>query len=230
MSFHICSKCGNSYTKFGFDFSPAEASFIKKHLYTHKDQYHKEYNQVDVEFYKCPNTECNQVDLLLKTGNDLGSISKWIIPISNAKSYPNINPTIGQLYKEAHAVLSISISASVALARACLEHILIKEFALNGKLVKMIETLEDNIKNNSVKLDTSFINAFHALREAGNSTLHADINIDLTTEDAELLLKVLEMLLDEIYINRVHRTESLNRIDSIRKRVEEKRDVKKNTD
>ena len=94
MKFHTCSKCGHSYSLFENPHLPITGTLVEKELYTHIDRYETRHNCINILYLICPNTECKQIDVFLNTDEELGSITKWIIPISNAKTYPNINPII----------------------------------------------------------------------------------------------------------------------------------------
>lgn len=113
-------------------------------------------------------------------------------------------PQISQNYREARALLEISSRASAALTRIALEAVIadklnIREDNLFADIKKIIE--DGRIPGYVLDEDD-----LHAVREVGNISVHIFKNkktralIDVSYEDAELALNILEDLLDHCFV------------------------------
>lgn len=164
-------------------------------------------DEIKISFYKCPN--CNEISISYEgIGSKVSSLHKnFIKPISLAKQFPDYIPQpIREDYEEAHAILNLSPKASATLARRCLQAMIhdfwnIHEKNLNAEITK----LKDHISPIQWRVLDSF-------RKLGNIGAHMehDINkiIDIDPDEAEKLLKLIEKLLSDWYINK-HETDKL---------------------
>lgn len=192
-------------------------------LYTGDNLYH--YTLVGIT---CPNPSCRRASLTLKI-HKIGSIGGVVFPIDNslqirsiipsgikdrAKTYPSYVPdSILDDYKEACAIADLSPKASATLARRCLQG-MIRDFwdIESDTLNKEILAIED-------KVDPMVWDAIDSVRKVGNIGAHMekDINVivDVNSEEANLLIEVIEMLLDDWYVARHEKQEKLKRIKDV---------------
>lgn len=149
--------------------------------------------------------------------------SKMILPRSAARTFPNYIPApIREDYEEASLILEDSPKASATLSRRCLQG-MIRDFwgVKKGRLVDEIEAIKD-------KVDPLVWQSIDAVRNIGNIGAHMekDINLIINVEpdEAAILLKLIEQLVDDWYINR-HEKEK--RLESIVKISNDKKQQKK---
>lgn len=156
---------------------------------------------VEISFYLCPN--CHQYTILAhgigKAVQDIGTVN--IRPISQAKVFPEYIPlAIRQDYTEACAIVALSPKASATLSRRCLQG-MIRDFwnIQESNLSKAINKLEGLIP-------APQWNVINGLRRLGNIGAHMekDINliVDIDPNEAQKLIKLIEHLLEQWYINR----------------------------
>lgn len=156
--------------------------------------------------YFCP--ICKKRTVLIKGhGEQYGKINTILLPDSFAKQFPDYIPApIRQDYEEAYKILNLSPKASATLSRRCLQGMIhdfwnIKERNLNCE----ITALKD-------KVTPAEWQVIDALRKLGNIGAHMekDINtiVEIDENEAEKLLKLIELLIEKWYINR-HDTEEL---------------------
>lgn len=176
-------------------------------------------------FIVCPNSECRELIIgatLFKANPPLyGRFSLkeenkpliiWELkPQSSAKPLPDYIPEqIRNDYYEACSILNLSPKASATLARRCLQG-MIRDFwgITKSRLIDEI----DELKNLS-KINVSTLDSIDAIRQMGNIGAHMekDVNviIDIDKDEAELLIKLLEDLFQDWYINR-HEQEERNK-------------------
>lgn len=168
----------------------------------------------------CPNSKCGEftMDATLYSINAASVVEvdnpliHWNLkPQSSAIPFPEYIPaSIRQDYEEACLICGLSPKASATLARRCLQGI-IRDFwgIIKSRLFDEIKELED-------KIDPKTWQAIDAVRSIGNIGAHMekDINliVDVEPEEAELLLRLIEVLLKEWYINRYEREEHMQKI------------------
>lgn len=161
---------------------------------------------LDIDFYKCPN--CGQYSINAKgIGQDIKDVHVSIRPISSAKQFPDYIPSaIRQDYEEACSIVHLSPKASATLSRRCLQG-MIRDFwnIKESNLSKAIEQLNGKIPATQWKV-------IDGVRRIGNIGAHMekDINliVDIEPNEAEKLLKLIEHLLEQWYIDR-HEQEQL---------------------
>lgn len=178
----------------------------------------------------CPNPKCSEIvvscslhELSSTHGSLPGStrvitgaaLEKWQLrPSSQAKIFPDYIPQpILNDYVEACKIRDLSPKASATLARRCLQGILRDYWKVKpNNLNKEIDQIED-------KVDPLVFDAINAVRQLGNIGAHMekDINliIDVDPEEAQKLIELIELLLEEWYIVRHRRQEKLQNIKAI---------------
>jgi len=134
------------------------------------------------------------------------SLGFWsLVPAFAAKNYdPGIVPqVIIDDYIEACQIKDLSPKASATLSRRCLQGMLRDSWKVKpGRLV-------DEILEIKGKVDAASWQAIDSVRQIGNIGAHMEKDIDVIVEvdpgEAELLVKLVESLLDEWYVQTHHR-------------------------
>ncbi len=170
----------------------------------------------------CPNSKCKEFTLwgaLYKVEFDgtrwravSDPILSWELkPESTAKPFPSYIPApILADYAEACLIVGKSPKASATLARRCLQGI-IRDFWKISKprLIDEIAALQGQIDGTTWK-------AIDAVRSIGNIGAHMekDINliVDVDPTEADLLLRLIEVLLEEWYIRRYERERHMQNV------------------
>ena len=161
-------------------------------------------------FYRCPS--CNQYTIKAKgIGDKIKDVDTFIRPQSHTKHFPEYIPqTIRQDYEEACAIMTLSPKASATLSRRCLQG-MIRDFwkIKKSNLFEEINALKD-------KIPADLWKSIDSLRQLGNIGAHMekDTNtiIDIDPNEAESLVKLIELLMKEWYINREERKELFSNI------------------
>ncbi len=158
---------------------------------------------IELTFLKCPN--CEQYTIYAEgMGDAVNDIDTTIRPTSDAKHFPEYIPkTIRDDYEEACAIVSLSPKASATLSRRCLQGMIHDFWDIKLKnLNHEITTLKD-------KITPDLWEAIDSLRQLGNIGAHmekdTDVIIDIDPDEAESLIKLIELLMKEWYINREER-------------------------
>jgi hypothetical protein len=171
----------------------------------------------------CPNSKCKQyviTALLYKLqynpqGDDKiipPALETWNLkPASSAKPFPDYIPAaILADYKEACLIVALSPKASATLARRCLQG-MIRDFwgIKKARLIDEINALEG-------KTDSTTWAAIDAVRKIGNVGAHMekdiDVIIDVEPQEAQLLIGLIEVLLDEWYVHRHEREQHMQKV------------------
>ena len=169
------------------------------------------------QFIVCPNPDCKELiikaDLYNANRNNSGNyyINQAEIPLfswdmkpqSSAIPQPDYIPEqIKHDYYEACSILSLSPKASATLSRRCLQG-MIRDFWGITKNSLFAEI--DELKNQS-KINTSTLDSIDAIRQIGNIGAHMekDVNliIDIDEDEAGLLIKLIEDLFQDWYVNK----------------------------
>jgi hypothetical protein len=196
------------------------------------------YVRLKSTYIVCPNTDCGKFTLktqLYSTKYDQQwgryvnnqILNQWdLIPRSKAKIFPTYVPTlIRQDYEEACLILNDSPKASATLSRRCLQG-MIRDFwgISKNRLIDEINAIKD-------KVDPLIWDSIEAVRKIGNIGAHMekDINIiiDVEPHEAELLLQLIELLVDEWYIAKHERQLKLQKIIDVSNSKSEKKEVTK---
>lgn len=176
-------------------------------------------------FITCPNPECRKFTLEVQLHRSVQQpngrekltelVKSWrLVPPSNAKVFPDYIPQpLIDDYTEACLIREDSPKASATLARRCLQGILRDFWGVKpGRLVDEIEAIKD-------KTDYLTWEAIDAVRKIGNIGAHMekDINliVDVDSNEAELLINLIETLFQDWYINREERKKRLQSIVDI---------------
>lgn len=166
-----------------------------------------ENNFVKIELFTCP--YCNKVSIKSEgVGDTMAFPPTPLRPNSLAKHFPDYIPeAIRNDYEEACAVVTLSPKASATLSRRCLQGMIRDFWGISGKksLYQEISAIEGMIPAQQWKV-------IDGIRRIGNIGAHMekDINliIDIDPNEAKKLIKLLEQLLEQWYINR-HEQEML---------------------
>lgn len=167
---------------------------------------------VSISFYKCPN--CGQYTIIANgLGKMVQDVHVPIRPFSSAKQFPKYIPeAIRNDYEEACAIVNLSPKASATLSRRCLQGMIHDFWDIKLKnLNQEITALKD-------KIPADLWSSIDALRELGNIGAHmekdTDIIVDIDPNEAESLIKLIELLMKEWYINREERNKLFSDIIS----------------
>jgi hypothetical protein len=185
-----------------------------------------------VETIACANEDCRRLTLTFALYKRLGRptygewkfgehIDRWQLwPESFAKPQPDYIPEpIRQDYTEACRIRDLSPKASATLARRCLQG-MIRDFCKIAKprLIEEIKELRQKVNDGKappgVQADT--MEAIDHVRSIGNIGAHMekDINVmvDVDEGEAQALIELVELLLDEWYVARQIRAGKISRV------------------
>ena len=160
-----------------------------------------------VRMHRCPN--CEKITSFADySGSEMPQKTIPIFPVSIAKQFPSYVPeSIRQDYEEACAIVTLSPKASATLSRRCLQGMIRDFWGITGKkrLIDEIDALQDKVSAAQWKI-------LNSIRRLGNIGAHpeADVNliIDIEPVDAQKLISVIELLIQQWYIER-HEQEQL---------------------
>lgn len=175
----------------------------------------------------CPNPVCKEYTISLHTyktykiGNyshidAAKKIDSWQLkPNSMAKNFPSYIPkAILDDYNEACLIRDLSPKASATLSRRCLQGMIRDFWQVSGK-----PNLYEEIKAIEQKIDPSTLKAILAVKDIGNIGAHMeqDVNliIDVEKEEAQALIRLIEILLKDWYIAKHERDQHLAEIVNI---------------
>lgn len=186
------------------------------------------YYRYMIKGISCPNPACMKASVVLRT-DELVNFSGILTPISNtatvkslipsaqkerARDYPSYIPvSILSDYREACAIASLSPKASATLSRRCLQGMIRDFWGVSGK------SLHHEILAIEGKVDPVVWEAILDVKSIGNIGAHMekDINliIDVSPEEADLLIEMIVMLLDDWYVARHEKQQKLQRIKEV---------------
>lgn len=177
-----------------------------------------------LQIYKCPNGDCNKETIIAQ--GESGYMDNQTVHIYPEAIYIHFPEYIPQAircdYEEACIIKDRSPKAAATLARRCLQGMIRDFWNITGKrnLYEEINSIQD-------KIPASQFRAIDAVRKIGNIGAHMekDVNqiVDVEPEEAESLLRLIELLLDKWYIAK-HEEDEL--CSSILKISEEKHSEK----
>jgi len=175
----------------------------------------------------CPNPECRKPTIIVEMGkynnfdtHRLLGHARKIVPVlpqidkQRAKEYSDYIPqAVVADYQEACAIVALSPKASATLSRRCLQGMIRDFWKVSGKsLHHEILAIED-------KVDPVVWQAILDVKSIGNIGAHMekDINliVDVSAEEADLLIEMIEMLLDDWYVARHVKQQKLQRIKEV---------------
>lgn len=171
-----------------------------------------------IRIWKCRCPNCNKIIVCIDSPFWTGTV----YPMGSSR--PPIPPevtdeSIKKDYREACFIINFSANAAGALARRCLSQILVKYFGAREKdpLPKQIEKAKEKIKDDELMEDLDYV------REVGRFAAHAkeDLRtgeiIDVTYDEVEATLTIIEELFDEVYVKPVRRKE---RWDKMKEKIQ----------
>lgn len=162
----------------------------------------------------CPNPDCKEYTVLLEVNEAYEStngyrqgdnIECWLTrPQACVKTYPDFIPqAIRSDYKEAALIKELSPKASATLSRRCLQGMIRDFWGVKEK------NLYEEIKAIEGRVDSETWNAIDAIRSIGNIGAHMekdiDVIIDVDSDEAGLLINLIETLLSDWYVERQNR-------------------------
>lgn len=163
--------------------------------------------------YECPS--CGKLTVIAKgKGEDFGEIDMYLQPTAVFKRFPNYIPSaIISDYEEAHLILKLSPKASATLSRRCLQGMIHDYWNIQEK------TLNAEILSLQSKVSPQLWQVLDSVRKIGNIGAHMENYVNLIVEinpdEAEKLLKLLEFLIEQWYINRHEQDKLFNEIIGI---------------
>lgn len=203
---YLCPFCGH-YQAYTLYQSGANATVAEIGFYSYREPIPSEYRDSSFKIYtlKCANTQCQKI--AVTAINRVTGKQVDLVPQVTMKHYPDYIPEqIRRDYEEASMILEASPKAAATLLRRCLQG-MIRDFwkVKESRLVDEVDALKD-------KVTPVQWNAIDGLRKIGNIGAHMerDVNliIDIDTDEAKKLLKLIELLFDKWYIAR-HDEEAL---------------------
>lgn len=174
----------------------------------------------------CPNPDCREYTISVSlykwkpvgpSSQNLESLpySHWMVkPQSLAKPFPDYVPApILEDYEEACSILTLSPKASATLSRRCLQGMIRDYWGISkARLVEEITAIKD-------KIEPQTWAAIDAVRNIGNIGAHMekDINVivEVDPQEATLLCRLIETLIDEWYVRRHERGKQLEAIVAV---------------
>lgn len=154
---------------------------------------------INLNMLYCPT--CKKVSFVAIGENGLDGLNIPLYPSSLAKQFPEYIPkAIREDYEEAYSILNLSPKASATLARRCLQG-MIRDFwgITKSRLIDEINELQSKVTPSQWK-------AIDSVRSIGNIGAHmekqVDLIIDVEPNEAQKLLKLIELLIDKWYISR----------------------------
>ena len=203
------------------------------------------FKSVRGRFVVCPNPDCKKLTFTLglfeakynQNRNRVTTdkvVNYWhLIPSSEAKVYSTdiVPKAVVNDYEEACKIKSDSPKASATLARRALQG-MIRDFWEVKKPAshKGLWTLKNEIEAINDLVDPDVWEAIDAVRNIGNIGAHMELDvnviIDVESEEATKLIGLIELLIEEWYINRHERR---LRLTEIKKIADDKKTLKTKT-
>jgi hypothetical protein len=190
-----------------------------------------------VESILCRNEGCKKLSLSISLREAIWNpqINRWVastktiaewqlLPESNAKPQPDFIPQqLRDDYTEACRIRTLSGKASATLARRCLQG-MIRDFCgiKKSRLIDEIAELESRVNAGTAPkgVTPESVEAIDHVRKIGNIGAHmeSDVNqiIEIESDEAQVLIELIETLFDEWYVERQKRGVRLAKIAAIR--------------
>lgn len=208
---HICPFCNSSIPQIQDTFRILRCFFNAGRPH-HVDNSTLNTSIIDLNMLYCPT--CKKVSFIAVGENTLKGLHIPLYPSSLAKQFPEYIPkAIRDDYEEAYSVLNLSPKASATLSRRCLQG-MIRDFwgICKPRLIDEINELQSKVTPSQWK-------AIDSVRSIGNIGAHmekqVDLIIDVEPDEAEKLLKLIELLIDKWYISRYDEEQLLLNIQNI---------------
>lgn len=185
------------------------------------------YRSLEITWIVCPNSMCKRISLKAELYSfdvkidkriekeNVKLIKEWrLLPESYAKVFPDYIPVqIRNDYIEAVAIVELSPNASATISRRCLQGMINDFWKVN------CEKLYDAIIKIKPSVDPITYKSIDAVRSIGNIAAHMrkDVNliVDVEPNEARLLIKLIETLIEEWYIHKYERDENFNEVIKI---------------
>lgn len=178
-------------------------------------------SEFSISFYKCP--KCGEYTIIAQgTGDAVKTDVLFLKPQSFAKRFPEYVPEpIRNDYEEACAIINLSPKSSATLARRCLQGMIHDFWDIHEK------NLNAEITSLQTKVSPTLWKVLDGVRKIGNIGAHMehDINLvlDIDPDEAVKLIKLIEYLIKEWYINRHEQEELFSDIIAISDTKEQQR-------
>jgi hypothetical protein len=190
-----------------------------------------------IQAIACANPQCKEVELIvaLTTGTTTqrnygveykprAVVSEYKLrPESTAKPQPDYIPqAIRDSYNQACRIRDLSPQASATLARRCLQG-MVRDFCgiAKSQLFDELEELSKRVKAGNAPSGVTHeaVDAIDHVRGIGNIGAHMEKDVNVIVEiepgEAEALIKLIELLLDEWYVARESRQQRLAKVTAI---------------
>ncbi len=167
----------------------------------------------DIVLQRC--SSCGKVSMYAEGRENLEGIIVPLNPKSLAQQFPEYVPSsIREDYEEAYAILNLSPKASATLSRRCLQGMIRNFWGITrNDLYQEITAIQNKVTPSQWK-------AIDSVCSIGNIGAHMrkDVNeiIGIDDNEAEQLLKLIELLVDKWYIARNDEEELLKSIVEIK--------------
>lgn len=212
MSNFTCPFCNSSVPLIHSTHRTEECYFNKDIPHYSNDNSPESSAIINIDMYSCPT--CNKVSFIANGKKLLKDLSIPIFPNSLAIQFPDYVPiAIKKDYEEAYSIVGLSPKASATLSRRCLQG-MIRDFwnIRKPRLIDEINELQSLVSPSQWK-------AIDSLRSIGNIGAHMEKDINLIVEvdpnEAEKLLKLIELLINKWYIARHDEEKLLSDITQI---------------
>ena len=230
---HTCPVCNSTFS-----------------LYLDEIQFHKfyrtPYNYIELVMFQCPVEKCNEVicyryDVVLSVFDNIDEIteSHLLFPrvCANVRNWPSYVPEkIVSDFTQALKLISISPEASIMMGRRALERIILikwPDVALKGRDNSQLPSLSkmiDFVSNDALYEDGDILSS---IQNIGNNATHifsVDSDIEFSESDAKLVLKILELLIEDLFVKPEERNKLKDSITGLASQTKiDKKNMQKDT-
>lgn len=120
---------------------------------------------------------------------------EWSPLAAPSPEYPHVPAHVARCAKEAHMAHSIKAdAASILMTRTTIEATAKDKGVIEGQLYRKIETMKER-----ELVRPAVVTIAHAIRVLGNDMAHGDVEELPTAEDATDALRLMDMILEEVY-------------------------------
>lgn len=179
-------------------------------------------DEVALQFFKCPN--CLKIAVkIVGIGDQFANKEMFFYPDSHAKQYPDYIPqAIRDDYEEACKIVELSPKASATLSRRCLQGMIRDFWGITPK-----KNLAQEIDAITQQVAPQIKEVLHSVRQLGNIGAHMeqDVNliVDIDANEATQLIKLIELLMKNWYIDRNDNEKLIDDIVSLNVNKQEQR-------
>ncbi len=207
---YVCPFCNSTFPLIYETYNEINCTFNHDRQHFANDPY--ENYEMLVNFYKCPS--CKKISVSIKGHDKFKGLFVPVFPQASSKQFPEYIPeSIRNDYTEAYSILNLSPKASATLARRCLQGMIRNFWGISkNRLIDEINELQSKVPPAQWKV-------IDAIRSIGNIGAHMekDVNliVDITPDESEKLLKLIELLIEKWYVQRHDEEELYNDIHNI---------------